>query len=280
MDVSQFWTTFDQNHTQKCGLSVRGCPRKLKMNDSWHLQHCWAVVWKVPVNFVRWAQHAVHCSKVCAKLISNVLCVFADKFHVQLLYDNLWTYKMICVYVCMYGSKLILHCCLHWTRGTGQKRPQLDFQLHYWWWILGCLGTTLRQSNSHLSGRLQLHLDQRKHDKFGAFFWRGGGIEGILHKEFVLPGQMVNCDLPWWSRENVQCKRSDKWCNNSWALHHDNAPAHASLVVRQFVASMNMTVMPHPSYSLGLTPCDFFLLPKMKLKLKGQHFDSIKEVHA
>jgi hypothetical protein len=74
-------------------------------------------------------------------------------------------------------------------------------------------------------------------------------------------------------------KRSDKWCNNSWALHHDNAPAHASLVW-QFLASINMTVMPHPPYSLDLTPCDVFLFPKMKLKLKGQCFDSIKEIHA
>jgi len=43
---------------------------------------------------------------------------------------------------------------------------------------------------------------------------------------------------------------------------------------------MNMTVMPHPPYSLDLTPCDFFLFPKMKLKLKGQHFDNIKEIQA
>jgi len=27
-------------------------------------------------------------------------------------------------------------------------------------------------------------------------FFGGGGIEGILHKEFVPPGQTVNCKLP------------------------------------------------------------------------------------
>jgi len=36
--------------------------------------------------------------------------------------------------------------------------------------------------------------------------WGGGAIEGILHKEFVPPGQMVNCDLPMQLRENIQCK--------------------------------------------------------------------------
>jgi len=32
---------------------------------------------------------------------------------------------------------------------------------------------------------------------------------------------------------------------------------------------------PHPSYSPDLAPCDFFLFPKLKLKLKGHRFDTI-----
>jgi len=39
---------------------------------------------------------------------------------------------------------------------------------------------------------------------------------------------------------------------------------------------MNMTVMPHPPYSLDLTPCDFFLFPKMKMKLKGNVLTALK----
>ena len=90
----------------------------------------------------------------------------------------------------------------------------------------------------------------------------------------------MNCDLPVRLRENIQCKRSDKRCNNTWTLHHENAPVHASLVVQQFLVSMNMTVIPHPPYLLDLTPCDFLLFPKMKMKLKGQRFDSLKEIQA
>jgi len=37
-------------------------------------------------------------------------------------------------------------------------------------------------------------------------------------------------------------------------------------------------VIPHPPYSLDIAPCDFFLFPKMKLKIKGWHFDSIEEI--
>jgi hypothetical protein len=41
-----------------------------------------------------------------------------------------------------------------------------------------------------------------------------------------------------------------------------------------------MYVIPHPSYYPDLAPCDFFLLPKMKLKLKGRRFDTIEEIQA
>jgi hypothetical protein len=41
-----------------------------------------------------------------------------------------------------------------------------------------------------------------------------------------------------------------------------------------------MAVIPHPPYSPDLAPCDFFLFPKMKLKLKGRRFDTTEEMQA
>jgi len=41
-----------------------------------------------------------------------------------------------------------------------------------------------------------------------------------------------------------------------------------------------MAVIPHPTYSPDLAPCDFFLFPKMKLKPKGCQFDTIEEIQA
>ena len=58
----------------------------------------------------------------------------------------------------------------------------------------------------------------------------------------------------------------------------DNAPAHASLGVQQFLGSTNTTVIPNSPYSPDHAPCDVFLFPKMKLKLKGRRFHSIKEI--
>jgi transposase len=108
--------------------------------------------------------------------------------------------------------------------------------------------------------------------------------EGIVHKEFVPPGQSVNgnlyCDVLRRLRENVRRKRPVKWRNNSGALHHDIAPAHTSLLVRQFLTSTKTTISHHPPYSPDLAPSDFFLLPKIKLKLKGRRFESMKEIQA
>jgi hypothetical protein len=41
-----------------------------------------------------------------------------------------------------------------------------------------------------------------------------------------------------------------------------------------------MAVIHHPFYSPDLTPCDFFLLPKMKMNPKGRRFDTIEEIQA
>jgi hypothetical protein len=41
------------------------------------------------------------------------------------------------------------------------------------------------------------------------------------------------------------------------------------LSVREFLAKHSIPVVPHPSYSLDLAPCDFFLFPRLKSTLKG-----------
>ena len=107
--------------------------------------------------------------------------------------------------------------------------------------------------------------------------------KGTVHKEFVPPGQTVNAAFYvevlkclW---EKVRRKRPDQWRNNTWLLHHDNVPAHAALLTRWFLTDNNMTVVPHPPYSPDLAPSDFFLFPKLKMKLKGQRFQT-EEIQA
>jgi hypothetical protein len=37
-------------------------------------------------------------------------------------------------------------------------------------------------------------------------------------------------------------------------------------------------IIPHPPYSLDLAPFEVFLFLKMKLKLKGRHFNRFEEI--
>jgi hypothetical protein len=55
-------------------------------------------------------------------------------------------------------------------------------------------------------------------------------------------------------------------------LHHDDAPAHTILSVREFLASRRITVLENPPYSPDLASSGFFLFPKIKEILKGRHF--------
>jgi hypothetical protein len=36
-----------------------------------------------------------------------------------------------------------------------------------------------------------------------------------------------------------------------------------------------MVIIPHPPYSPDLAPCDFALLPKLKMKLKGRRLETV-----
>jgi hypothetical protein len=51
--------------------------------------------------------------------------------------------------------------------------------------------------------------------------------------------------------------------------------AHTALSVRQSLASKQITVLEHPSYSPDLAPSDLFLFLTIKEILKGRHFDDI-----
>jgi len=102
--------------------------------------------------------------------------------------------------------------------------------------------------------------------------------KGIVHHEFVPRGQMVNRQLYQEVlarlRDVVGRKRPELWENQTWMLHHDNAPAHASLLTRSYLAKHQISVVPHPPYSPDLAPADFILFPKLKTTWKRRRFQT------
>ena len=62
------------------------------------------------------------------------------------------------------------------------------------------------------------------------------------------------------------------FANNSWILHHDSAPAHTALSVREYLATKQMTVLEPPAYSPDLAPSDFFSVPEDKGNVERKEF--------
>ncbi|UYV65926.1 hypothetical protein LAZ67_3005900 [Cordylochernes scorpioides] len=75
-------------------------------------------------------------------------------------------------------------------------------------------------------------------------------------------------------------KRLERWQNNDWILHVDNSRPHTAHIVLQFLAKYSTIQLPHPPYSPDLAPKDFFLYPKLKMKIKGWKFDNVDMIQA
>ena len=73
-------------------------------------------------------------------------------------------------------------------------------------------------------------------------------------------------------REKVRRKRPELFASNSLILHHDNAPAHTALSVREFLATKQITVLEHPAYSPDLAPSDHFYVPEDKGNIERKVF--------
>ncbi|UYV84670.1 hypothetical protein LAZ67_X003052 [Cordylochernes scorpioides] len=109
-----------------------------------------------------------------------------------------------------------------------------------------------------------------------------GDEAGVVHHEFLPQGRTVNKEYYLQVmrnlREAIRQKRPDLWKNKNWLLHHDNAPAHTSLLVCDFLAKNNTLMMPQPPYSPDLAPCDFFLFPKLNKLMKGRRYATLDEI--
>ena len=64
--------------------------------------------------------------------------------------------------------------------------------------------------------------------------------------------------------------RPEKWRTNIWFLLHDNAPAHRSVLIKDFLSKKIVTTLERPHTDLA--PDDFYLFPRLKSTLKGRRF--------
>jgi len=97
--------------------------------------------------------------------------------------------------------------------------------------------------------------------------------QGLVHKEFVPEGKKVNDEFCKGVMDRllkrIQRVRPAAFCSRDFCLLHDNASVHKAASVCQFLTPKNVTTFYHHPNSPDLSPPDYFLSPKLKMKLKG-----------
>lgn len=109
-------------------------------------------------------------------------------------------------------------------------------------------------------------------------FWDARGIIYIdyLEKGKTITGQYY-ADLLQRLSHEVKIKRPHL-AKKKILFHHDNAPAHTSIVAMAKINDLKFELMPHPPYSPDLAPSDYYLFPNLKKWLGGKRFADNEEV--
>ena len=77
---------------------------------------------------------------------------------------------------------------------------------------------------------------------------------------------------------SVREKKIELWETRSRLLHHDNAPAHNALGIREFFAKNNIAVLEQSPYFPDLAPRNFLLFPKLKEVIDGTRFQDSEAI--
>ena len=105
---------------------------------------------------------------------------------------------------------------------------------------------------------------------------------GIAHAEFLPQDPTINQHV---YKNILRCliysvreKTRKLWETRSWLLHHDNAPAHNALGIREFLAKNKIAVLEQPPNSPDLAPRNFFLFSKLKEIIKETCFQDSEAI--
>ena len=126
-------------------------------------------------------------------------------------------------------------------------------------WHTSKLSPFQESKNEQIQNQIDAHL-------FFFFF----DSQGIVHKEFVPPGQTINetyyREVLERLRERVTLVRPG--IARTWMLHHNNAPCHTAVSINEILAGKSIPVVPQPPSLPDLSPCDLFSFTRLKNHLK------------
>ena len=105
---------------------------------------------------------------------------------------------------------------------------------------------------------------------------------GMIYMHWVPTGQTVNkeynVEVLREFRKRFCWKRPALFKSGQWHFYQDNAPVHNSILVTDYLTKIGIKTVPQPPYSPDLAPCDFWLFPQLKEKLRGCGYETIEEM--
>ena len=110
------------------------------------------------------------------------------------------------------------------------------------------------------------------------FFMKFGLIESIALEPgpYINAHSYINACLS--QVFDAVSRRREKRGLRGLILHDDNARPHRAWATTEFLTDNLVESYPNPPYSPDLSPCDFFLFPRLKSRLRGIRFNSDHEM--
>ena len=108
-------------------------------------------------------------------------------------------------------------------------------------------------------------------DSTGMIFMHWIPIGQTVNKEYYV---MVLREF----RKRFCRKRPAVFKSGQWHFQHENAPINNSILATDYLTKMRIKTVPHSPDSPDLAPCDFWLFPNLKEKLRGCRYETIEEM--
>ena len=145
------------------------------------------------------------------------------------------------------------------------------------------LGFTVltQKQNSSLSNGPQLDKSPRRNLPVAALFQMiTVFVSRVGHVATIPLATQRTVTAAWYVQDCLPCvlaavaERRPRTRHRGLLLHHDNAAAHRANATQEFLQMEKVQQLDHPPYSPDLAPCDFFVFPFIKWKLRGLRFDT------
>ena len=156
-----------------------------------------------------------------------------------------------------------------------------------WWPAMkaGSTAVTQRPRDRIPSGSMLALPDRRRPDRaipltnfkwslFFFFFWQHWDDLHALGSHWTDSQQGIEVLREFSKR--FRRKRPALFKSVQWHFHQENAPVHNSILVTDYLTKMGIKTVSHPPYSPDLSPCDFWLFPKLKEKLRVCRYETIE----